>query len=343
MRSLDRFLAALAGEAVDRPPAWLMRQAGRTLPEYRSLKDRYSFAQLYRTPELALEVTLQPLRRLPVDAAILFSDILVVPEAMGVEVTFHPAPVLSPVIASRADLERLRPAEPHETLGFVAETLALLRREVGSTHAILGFSGAPFTLACYMVDGVGSKGFPRTMAMMHRDPDLFLDLLHRLTDAVEAYLRMQLREGITAYQLFDTWAELLSPEGYARFARPFVRRIVEALAPQGVPSIYYLKGAAHLLPEAAGARADVLSVDWRVSLARVRQVLGSGAVVQGNLDPATLHAPPAVIREAVGRMLDMTGGRGHIVNLGHGLTPDIPLEGVEAFLDAVAAWAEARP
>ena len=342
MTPLDRFRAALAGGMADRPPVWMMRQAGRTLPEYRALKEKHTFSELYRTPDLAVEVTLQPLRRFPVDAAILFSDILVIPEAMGIDVTFNPAPVLSPVLSTRADVEALHPATPEISLGFVAETLSRLREEVGDTHAILGFSGAPFTLACYMVDGIGSKGFPKTQAMMFRDPALFEDLLTRITEAVIAYLRMQCAQGITAFQVFDTWAEVLSPETYRRFALPAVQRVFRSLASTGVPSIYYLKGAAHLLDEAALAGADVLSVDWRISLERVRSRLGDGALVQGNLDPHTLHGDPETIRRAVWQMLDMTGGQGHIVNLGHGLSPDLPLAGIEAFLGAVGTWAEAR-
>ena len=242
----------------------------------------------------------------------------------------------------RADVEALRPAEPETSLAFVAETLSRLREEIGTTHAILGFSGAPFTLACYMIDGIGSKGFPKTNAMMHRDPALFDDLLTRITEATIAYLRMQCAQGITAFQVFDTWAEILSPEAYRRFALPSVQRVFRALQSTGVPSIYYLKGAAHLLEASAEAGAQILSVDWRLSLERVRAHLGEHALVQGNLDPHTLHADPETIRRAVWRMLDMTGGRGHIVNLGHGLSPDLPLPGIEAFLDAVRTWAEAR-
>ncbi len=342
MTSLERFKAALAGGMADRPPVWMMRQAGRTLPEYRALKEKYSFSELYRTPELAVEVTLQPLRRLPVDAAILFSDILVIPEAMGIDVTFNPAPVLTPTIETRADVEALKPAAPETSLAFVAETLSRLHEEIGETHAILGFSGAPFTLACYMIDGIGSKGFPKTNAMMHRDPALFDDLLTRITEATIAYLRMQCAQGITAFQVFDTWAEILAPEAYRRFALPSVQRVFRALQSTGVPSIYYLKGAAHLLEASAEAGAQILSVDWRLSLERVRAHLGDRALVQGNLDPHTLHADPETIRKAVWRMLDMTGGQGHIVNLGHGLSPDLPLAGIEAFLDAVRTWAEAR-
>jgi len=342
MTGLERFLAALAGGMADRPPVWMMRQAGRTLPEYRALRERYSFSDLYQTPELAAEVTLQPLRRLPVDAAILFSDILVVPEAMGIDVTFNPAPVLTPTISTRGDIEALRPATPETSLGFVAETLSRVREEIGDTHAMLGFSGAPFTLACYMCDGSGSKGFPKTHAMMYRDPALLDDLLTRITEAVIAYLRMQCAQGITAFQVFDTWAEVLSPETYRRFALPAVQRVFRALRTTGVPSIHYLKGAAHLLDAAAEAGADVMSVDWRISLEQVRGRLGDEALVQGNLDPHTLHADPDTIRKGVWRMLDMTCGRGHIVNLGHGLSPDLPLDGIEAFLDGVRTWAEAR-
>jgi uroporphyrinogen decarboxylase len=325
----------------------MMRQAGRTLPEYRRLKDVHSFWEMCRTPELACEVTLQPLRRFPVDAAILFSDILVVPAAMGMEIEFLPAPSFAWTVKSRSDIERLVPPDVGTRLRYVAEALKLIRSEVGATHAVLGFSGAPYTLACYMVDGTGAKGFVRTRALMHSDPEGFHQLLARVSDAVADYLAMQVEAGVTAFQLFDTWAGDLGCDAFEEFAAPYVARIIERVGGKGASSIYYVNGIAPHVRAAASTGADVLGVDWRVPIADVRQQLiklGGATLprVQGNLDPTALFGHPETIQKKVDALLQSTGGQGHIVNLGHGLMPDTPLAGIEAFVRSVTAWRSPR-
>jgi len=316
----------------------MMRQAGRTLPEYRALKEKYSFWQLAQTPELAAEVTLQPLRRFPVDAAIIFSDILTVPAAMGLNIDFTPAPVISPVVATRADVNALKTPDVGVSLDYVTGALRNVIGEVGEEKAVLGFSGAPFTLACYMVDGLGAKGFIKTRAMMYRDPALFTDLLNKIGDVVADYVQMQIEAGITAYQLFDTWVGDLPGEEFRRFALPAVARVFERLSGKGAPGIYYINGIGNLLEDAAGCGSQALGIDWRVGLGDVRKRTRPDMVVQGNLDPVALFGKPEEIRRKVFEMLGQTGGQGHIANLGHGLSPDTPIEGIAAFVDAVVEW-----
>jgi len=292
---------------------------------------------------LATEVTLQPVRRFPVDAAILFSDILVVPAAMGMEIEFRPAPSFSWTVRSRDDIQRLEAPDVGVKLRYVADALALIRGEIGSTHAVLGFAGAPYTLACYMVDGTGAKGFVRTRAMMHSDPDAMHLLLAHVADVVADYLQMQVEAGVTAFQLFDTWAGDLAAGEFEEFAAPYVARIIERLSGRGAFSIYYVNGIAPHISAAAATGADVLGIDWRIDLAEARDRVarvrgGKPVVLQGNLDPAALFGPAETIRLRVHKMIAATGGSGHIANLGHGLMPETPLQGVEAFVHAVAGW-----
>ena len=338
MNSRERILAALTGKPVDRPPVWMMRQAGRTLPEYRALKEKYSFWELCRTPELAMQVTMQPLQRFPVDAAIIFSDILVIPAAMGIQVDFTPAPRLATTIASRSDVEALNWQGAEQSLSYVAEALRLVRQEMGDRKALMGFSGAPYTLACYMIDGIGSKGFTKTRTMMYEAPELMEQLLDRLTDAVEDYVTMQINAGIDGFQLFDTWAIDLDRPLFDKFVLPRMKRLFARLQAKGVPGIYYINGIGSLLEGAQLTGAQALGIDWRLPLGEVRKRLGPDQVVQGNLDPLALFSPPQQIRQAVNDMLAQTGGRNHVANLGHGLTPTTPLAGIEAFVQAVLDW-----
>jgi uroporphyrinogen decarboxylase len=338
MDARTRFAAAAGGLAVDRPPVWMMRQAGRTLPEYRALKDQHSFWELCKTPELAAEATLQPVRRFPVDAAILFSDILVVPAAMGMQIEFSPAPRFAATLASQADVERLLPPDAGNRLRYVADALAIVRKEIGQTHAVLGFAGAPYTLACYMVDGTGAKGFAKTRALLHSQPLLMHRLLERVADAVAEYLELQIASGITAFQLFDSWAGDLSPAAFREFAARYAGRVLSRVTGKGAFSIYYVNGIAPHLAAAGAAGSDILGVDWRVDLARVRAEVGPLRVLQGNLDPAALHGSPESIAEATRTVLAATQGRNHILNLGHGLSPDTPLAGIEAFVQAATEW-----
>jgi len=342
MEAKKRFLNACRGLPVDRPPVWIMRQAGRTLPEYLQLREKYSFWDLCRTPELAAEATLQPIRRFGMDAAVIFSDILVVPAAMGQAVAFSPGLSVSPAVRTEGDVERLRQLDAAAELGYVAEAIRCVREQGGADLPVLGFSGAPFTLACYMVEGGSSKHFQHVKSFMYGAPELFGRLMDKISAAVVAYLRLQIEAGAAAVQLFDTWAGELGPTDFQRFALPWLRRITSELRSSGVPVIYYINGIGNLLELADQTGADVLGIDWRVELAEVRRRLGPGRAVQGNLDPVTLFGPPALVRERVFELLDQTGGRGHVVNLGHGVLPETPLAGIQAFVDAVRQWGAAH-
>lgn len=337
-----RFLSACRGLAVDRPPVWMMRQAGRTLPEYQKLRSNYSFWQLCRTPELAAEVTLQPVRRFCMDVAVIFSDILVVPAALGLEVRFSPQVAVSPPVRTAADVERLLRAQEHADLTYVAEAVRCACEAGGPGLAVLGFAGAPFTLACYMVEGGASRHFEHVRGLMYGDPRLFERLLGALSTAIANCLWIQIDAGAAAVQLFDTWAGELSASDYRRFILPGMQNLVQRLRPAGVPIIYHVNGIGNLLEVAAETGADVLGIDWRVDLGEVRRRVGPHRAVQGNLDPAVLFAPPDFIRERVFAILDQTGGRGHVVNLGHGVIPGTPLTGIQAFVNAVRQWGEAR-
>ena len=342
MQAKERFLNACRGLPVDRPPVWIMRQAGRTLPEYLQLREKYSFWDLCRTPELAAEATLQPIRRFGMDAAVIFSDILVVPAAMGLEVAFSPSLSVTPAVRTADEVDRLRQPDVAAELGYVAGAIRCVCGQGGPELPVLGFSGAPFTLACYMVEGGSSKHFQHLKSMMYGAPEVFGRLMEKISAAVVDYLRLQIGAGASAVQLFDTWAGELGPADFRRFVLPWLQRITAALRAEGVPVIYYVNGIGNLLELAGQAGADVLGIDWRVELAEVRRRLGSARPVQGNLDPVTLFAPPPFIRERVFEMLDQTGGRGHVVNLGHGVLPETPLAGIQAFVDAVHQWGELR-
>ena len=326
------FLRACRGAAVARPPLWIMRQAGRYLPEYRALRAQHDFLTVCRTPELAAEVTLQPLRRFALDAAIVFSDIMMPLEAMGVALTFAPGPQVLQPLRSAADIDRLEVPAGTAVAPFVAATIRRLRQQL--QVPLIGFAGAPLTLAAYLVEGRGSKDFSHMRALMYADPVAFSRLLLRLAEVMAGYLQAQVAAGAQAVQLFDSWAGLLAPAEYREFALPANRLILEALAPMGVPRIFFAQDAAALLPAIAELPAEVVGVDWRLPLADVRAVLGPQRVLQGNLDPAVLLASPATVRRRAQAVLQAAGGP-HIFNLGHGILPQTPLASVEALLAAV--------
>lgn len=339
MNPRDHFLTACRGGAVDRPPAWIMRQAGRILPEYRALREKHSFWDVCRNPGLAAEVTLQPMRRFPLDAAIIFSDILVVPAAMGMSVDIYPRMVLKPVMQNLACIEGLGRPDVSTSLGYVAEALRRVRTELGMDRALLGFAGAPFTLACYMAEGGGAKHFAAIKSLLFREPLLLEELLRKLEETVGDFLELQLEAGADAVQIFDSWAGELAPSDYRQRVLPHVRRLVERIQKTGHPVIYYINGAGTLLEAARETGADVLGIDWRVEMAdAVRRLGPDRPSLQGNLDPCALFAPPRDIRERVHTLLEATGGQGHVLNLGHGVHPETPLEGVEAFLLAAESW-----
>jgi uroporphyrinogen decarboxylase len=329
------FLAALRGEPTERRPIWIMRQAGRYLDEYQAVRAKHPFIEVCRTPELACEVTLQPIRRFGFDAAILFSDILVPLSPMGADFRFDDGgPKVDKAIREESQVAALRVTEPRETLGYVAESIRLLKGELGATP-LIGFAGAPFTLASYLVEGGGSKEYVHVKSMMFRHPELFESLLNKLTEQVAAHLLMQVEAGVDAVQLFDTWAGILSPEDFARFALPAYRRIFAALAHTGVPRILFLKGCAPYLEMMNTSGADVIGLDWTVnladSLARV-----PGKPVQGNLDPTVLYGDTETIRSRA-RAICAAGDAapGHVFNLGHGILPTVPVSAVETLVDTV--------
>ena len=334
----DLFLRACKGEATESVPVWFMRQAGRSLPEYRKVRERHSILEVCRTPELAVEVTLQPVRRLGVDAAILFSDIVVPLQAMGVELEIAPGvgPVIESPIRAAADVDRLRPLDPHEGVPFVLEAVTALAGQLDVP--LIGFAGAPFTLACYLVEGGPSKDHARTKALMATDPGTWHKLMDRLAESILGYLRAQIAAGASAVQLFDSWAGALAPRDYSAHVAPAVTRILEGLADAGVPRIHFGVGTGELLELMHGAGADVVGVDWRVPLGRARRRLGDDVVLQGNLDPALCLAPFEVARDRAFEILEETGGRRHVFNLGHGVLPATDPDTLARLVEAVHTW-----
>lgn len=339
----DRFLRACRREPVDRTPVWMMRQAGRYLPEYRAVRAEVDFLTLCRTPELAVEVSLQPLRRFALDAAIIFSDILLPLEALGCRMTFNPGPKLESPIRTRAEVNALRPRAAADAVPFVAEAIRLLRRELDGRTPVIGFCGAPFTLAAYLVQGEGKDGFGALKALIYREPATAEALLDRLTESMIDYLRLQAAAGAQALQIFDSWAGLLDPAAYERFALRWVRRLVTGVRDSGVPVIYFVNGAPHLLEAAVTSHADVLGVCWRTPLDVVAGRVGPDVALQGNLDPHGLFATPDEVQRLATDVLTRVAGRpGHIMNLGHGILPDTPIASVHALVEAVQQFTPAR-
>lgn len=341
MTSRERFLAACNCQELERPPLWIMRQAGRYLPEYRALKSRFSFLEMVRTPELATEVTLQPLRRFSLDAAILFSDILVIPEALGQAYRFREEGGISMDFAldSREQIERLRgPDAVPEKLGYVFEALSMIKRELSYQKALLGFGGSPWTLAAYMVEGGSSDCFLKIKELFYRDRPSFDLLMDRLTAALIAYFQEQIRAGVDAIQIFDSWGGIVAGTDYEDASLKWIRKIVEALPPH-FPVILYAKGAAGQLADQSFTGAKILSVDWTTNLRRVREQLPDTVAVQGNLDPAILNMDPGIVKTETEKLLTlMAGARGHIFNLGHGILPQAKIESVETMVDIVVSW-----
>jgi len=342
----DRFLRALRREPVDATPVWLMRQAGRYLPEYRETRAKAgSFMGLATNPELACEVTLQPLRRFDLDAAILFSDILTIPDAMGLGLSFAEGegPRFARPVRSSADIAKLAVPAMGSSLRYVMDAVGLIRRELDNSVPLIGFSGSPWTLACYMVEGGGSDNFARIKAMALDEPALLHRLLEVVTDAVIAYLSAQRDAGAQALQIFDTWGGMLAPHLYREFSLRYLQRIAQTLergaGADKTPLILFGKGNAPYLEELAASGADGIGVDWTVSLEEARRRTGDRIALQGNLDPATLYASPEAIRLEVKRTLDSYGrGPGHIFNLGHGMSPEMDPEHVKVLVDAVHAY-----
>lgn len=330
-------LAAYRGEPVDRLPVWFMRQAGRSLPEYRKVRERASLLEIVHTPELAAEVTLQPVRRLGVDAAILFSDIVTPLEAIGVELEIAPGvgPVIASPVRSVRDLSILRDFDPDQDAPYVTETVRILVSEL--QVPLIGFAGAPFTLASYLIEGGPSKAQARTRALMLSDPVLWRRLLERLCDIALASLTAQVRAGARAVQVFDSWIGSLPAEHYERHVLPVVTRLFEGLAALNVPRVYFGVGTGHLLESMARAGPDVLGIDWRTPLDEARVRLPAGLALQGNLDPVVCLAPWEVLETAVADVLARVPERGHVFNLGHGVLPQTPPDMLKRIVEMVHA------
>jgi uroporphyrinogen decarboxylase len=324
---------------VDRPPVWLMRQAGRYLPEYRAVRAGVSFLEMCADVERAVTVSLQPIDLVGSEAVILFQDIVTPIPGMGIDLDFAPGPVIEKPLREAAQIAALRIPDPRETVPFVFEILGRLREATATRDVpVLGFAGAPFTLAAYLIQGSGSKDFSILKAMLQTRPDEVDALLEKLTVLTIDYLRAQIEAGAEAVQLFDTWAGLLDPAAYRRWVQPAHERIASALSDAPAPLILYVQNGSHIVDLTAKTGVDVISLDWRVSLSNIASTYGGAVSLQGNLDPCWLHAPRERIFEMVREMADAaSSARGHILNLGHGCLPDTPVEGVRAFTDAARA------
>lgn len=332
------FLKAVHKKPVERTPIWIMRQAGRYLPEYRALREKHDFLTVCKTPELATEVTLQPIRRFGFDAAILFSDILVIPEAMGQNLEFlkDHGPKLSPPVRSPKEVDDLQVESIEEKLQYVAEAVKLIRSELNDQTALIGFSGSPFTLAAYMIEGKPTRHFKHIKGMMYSQPQLLHNLLKKLTRAVTDYLKMQIEAGAQAVQVFDTWGSILPLHLYDEFSANYLKKIAADLQALGRPVILFSMGGPDHLAHLAGSLAQVLGVDWQTDLEQAKIVMHPEYALQGNLDPTVLYGSKEIITREVERLLKIFGKEsGHIFNLGHGIHPDVPLENVEHLVQEV--------
>lgn len=334
----DLFLRACKRQHVDRTPVWMMRQAGRYLPEYRAVRARTDFLTMCKTPDLAAEVTVQPVDIIGVDAAIIFSDILVVPEAMGMhlELVESKGPRFDRPIRTRDDIAALNVVDPQKALRFVMDALETTKRTLQGRVPLIGFAGSPWTLATYMIEGGGSREFRYTKQLMLDAPELLSELLEKLATTVRLYLEAQLAAGADAVQIFDTWGGALAPDHYKRFSLDYMFKIVSTMNRNGSPVIVFSKGANHSLKDIADIGADVVGVDWTIDIAEVRDQIGERVGIQGNLDPSVLYASPESIRHEVRSILRKYGkAPGHVFNLGHGIFPDVPVEHAKAFVRAV--------
>ncbi len=339
----DRFLRALMREPVDLTPVWMMRQAGRYLPEYRQTRQQAGdFMSLCQSPDLACEVTLQPLRRYPFDAAILFSDILTIPDAMGQGLYFEEGegPRFRKIIRQAVDVEQLPEISVADSLSYVTDAVSLIRRELNGSVPLIGFSGSPWTLATYMIEGGGSKDFRHAKQFLYDQPEAMHLLLTKLASAVTDYLNAQIEAGAQAVQIFDTWGGILTPSNYREYSLAYMSRIVAGLTKESegrkVPVILFTKNGGQWLEDIAASGCHCVGLDWTVDIAQARQRIGAATAVQGNMDPSALYASPQAIRKEVAAILDAFGdGHGHVFNLGHGITPQVDPDHVSVFVDAV--------
>jgi uroporphyrinogen decarboxylase len=329
-------LKALRGEVVSRPPVWMMRQAGRYLPDYIKLRNQYDFFTRVQTPELACAITLQPVDQIGVDAAILFSDILVVPQAMGLEVQLveNKGPFLPKTIASQNDLNLLQVKDAEHNLSYVYDAIKMVKAELNNRVPLIGFAGAPFTLLCYMVEGKGSKSFDKAKQFCFSEPELAHQLLQKITTVTIEYLKLQVAAGADLVQVFDSWSGMLSPDDFKKFSQPYLEQIAEALHTHA-PVILFPKGSWYALKDLANSKASGLGLDWCVSPKMARELTSNKITLQGNYDPTKLLQPIQQIKADVKNMIDAFGTQRYIANLGHGILPNIPVENAKAFVDAV--------
>ena len=333
-----RFMKACRLELADTTPVWFMRQAGRMLPEYRKVREQYTLMEVCRQPELCAEVTMQPVRRLGVDAAVMFADIMLplIGIGVGVELVDGVGPVVAHPVRTADDLNMLRPIEPEQDVPFVMEAVRIVKREMGDKTPLIGFCGAPFTLASYLIEGKPTREFSKTKAMMYTAPDLWHSLMDRLTGIMITYLHAKVDAGADALQLFDSWVGALSPRDYAQYVEPYSQRLLRDLRGRGLPFIHFGTNTATLLDQMKHDGGTTISVDWRIPLAVAWERIGYDLGIQGNLDAATLYGPDAFWQERALDVLRQAAGRpGHIFNLGHGVLPDLPLDNVTRLVDFV--------
>ncbi|MBZ9652293.1 uroporphyrinogen decarboxylase [Psychroflexus montanilacus] len=335
----DLFLKALKGETVERPPVWMMRQAGRYLPDFMKLKEKYDFFTRCRTPELATEITVMPIHQVGTDAAILFSDILVVPQAMNIEVEMRPGvgPWLPKPIRDRKTLDQVIVPDVYEELGYVYEAIKMTKQELNDEVPLIGFAGSPWTIFCYCVQGQGSKNFDKAKEFCFTEPEMAHELLQKITDTTIAYLKGKVEAGVDAVQVFDSWGGMLSPVDYQEFSWPYIQQIIDALK-EDIPVIAFGKGCWFALDVMAKSGATALGVDWTCSPRNARYLTGGNITLQGNFDPSRLFSPPKDIKRMVHQMIDEFGKDRYIVNLGHGILPNIPVENAKAFVEAVKEY-----
>ena len=334
----DIFLKACRLEKTDRTPVWFMRQAGRYMKAYRAIRERYGLMEMFKNPDLSAEITLQPVRAFPVDAAIIFADILLPLEGMGIDFEFHEkqGPVMINPVRETGDVESLRVADPEESLGFVLESLRRVRAELDGKLPLIGFAGAPFTLAGYMVEGGSSPNHLRTKQFMYREHGAWNLLMEKICDTLIAFLKAQVKAGAQVIQLFDSWVGCLSPSDYRRYVLPYSRKIFSELDREEIPSVHFGTATAGLIPLMAEAGGGVIGADWRVSLGAAWRAAGESRGIQGNLDPVAMFAPLEILKRKAAEILDEAAGRpGHIFNLGHGLLPSTPEDAVKALADFV--------
>ncbi len=337
----DLILRALKGEQLSRPPVWMMRQAGRYLPDYIKLREKYDFFTRVETPELACEITLQPVDQVGVDAAILFSDILVIPQAMGLTVLLEEGkgPLLPNVVKNKADIDALITTNVEERLGYIMNAIKLIKTELNGRVPLIGFAGAPWTILCYMIEGKGSKSFDKAKQFCFTEPELAHSLLQKITDITIAYLKAQVNAGADLVQVFDSWSGMLSPADFKIYAQPYLVQIADAVSGMA-PVILFPKGSWYALPELSKTSAAGLGIDWSVTPQMARQMTNNSITLQGNFDPSKLLAPIKQIKKEVKEMIDGFGTQRYIANLGHGILPNVPVDHAKAFVEAVKEYGQ---